>query len=222
MRTSVAVLLMTVFTMMNSAEAVQMACDESCRHKKSLQEMAKYVEDHARNGRQDRGCPKGGKQVRETRTVLEGSLFSAEGIVKQINQSNKREAQPLRMDQSKCGSCEQINVVSETTVSRPKTSKYVARCETYPTQNVRGEFNSEMDAAKYAEAVLKQRNNDGDRLYAGCPDPCSFYIYNALTPLSNGKVRLNLTVRCGQPREGLMSKYVFSGALVQEWTCAKR
>jgi hypothetical protein len=46
-----------------------------------------------------------------------------------------------------------------------------------------------------------------------------FYVYTAETPLPNKQVRLNLVVRCGQPRGSLFATYSYSAGFLKQWTC---
>lgn len=211
-------LLMT--TLNTNANAA--ACNEACRHQRSLSQLTEVVLDHSKNGPQDLECAESGSRLSEAKLVLEGGVMSSKNLAEKILQNLQMHAGRLQTDQSQCGgTCQQTNVISQIVVSRPKTAGVNAKCSSYPDQLVKDEFDSEEEAASFVEETLRGNNRQGERLHAGCPDPCSFYVYNAATKKDDDRIQLNLMVRCGDPRGSLFSKYVFSGALVQEWTCQK-
>ena len=216
-------IVLTIFwSLLLLARATEAAqCDRNCLHQQALKKVEAVVADHYKNGPRDETCPAAGIRVQQIRTTMEGSLLSAEGILAQLQKTVKAEAAPVAKDESRCGECQQLNVVSPVNFSRPKSPGVNKSCEGRPTEVVRGEFQSEQEAADYVRATLKGDTTDGERLYAACPDPCSFYIYNAQTQTSSNKTRINLVVQCGQPKGGLFAKYEFGGGYVHEWTCQK-
>ena len=201
--------------------ASQQQCDRACQYRAGLKRVEANVADHSKNGPQDQSCPAAGIRTQRLAKIQEGSLLSAEGILMQIQTAVKAEAEPALKDQSRCGSCEQVNVVSPLTTSRPKAPSYNRTCDGRPTETVRGEFASEQAAKSFVEQALRGENRDGERLYAACPDPCSFNVYNAYTQVGS-KIRINLVVQCGQPKGGLFAKYEFGGGYVHEWTCRQK
>lgn len=195
------------------------ACDRNCRNTLGLRQAEEAIKDHVKTGMQDPDCPEAGVVTTSLAQQIEGGIMGAEGMIQQMQQILKSEAGKVALDQSKCGVCAQNNVVSPVTISRPKFPGYQSFCENRATEIVRGDFNSESEAARFVKNALQGNGSDGERLYAACPDPCSFYVYNGQTTLANGKTRLNVVVQCGMPKGGIFSKYVFNGALVHEWTC---
>lgn len=209
-----------VFLSLKSLGAgVRNGCDRSCRHQQGLDQVQQLIMDHAKNGMQDADCPSSGIETHILSQQIEGGIMSAEGMIRQMQQVLRRESVPVQQDRSKCGVCSQNNIVSPVTVSRPKVPTYDVSCENRPTETLRGDFSNENEAADFVKGALQGQGSDGERLYAACPDPCSFNVYNGQTSLSSGKIRLNLVVQCGMPKGGIFSKYVFNGALVHEWTC---
>lgn len=199
----------------------QQPCDRACQYQSALKRVEANVADHSKNGPQDKNCPAAGIRTQSVRAVYEGSLLSAEGILMQIQSVVKTETAPVLADQSRCGSCEQVNVVSPLTTTRPKSPAFNRVCEGRPTETVRGEFANEQAAKVFVEQALRGENADGERLYAACPDPCSFNVYNAYTQVGS-KIRINLVVQCGHPKGGLFAKYEFGGGYVHEWTCRQK
>lgn len=192
-------------------------------HSVALQETEQAVRDHSLHGPQDQGCPQPGIRTQQSPTGFSGTLSSAERFLSQVSQSLRGEAAALQSETRRCGACRQNNVVSFVTTTRPITVSQSDRCNSVPTQKFRGEFADQNRGQRFVKDVLDGKNSEGQQLAAGCPDPCSYYVYSASTPMSNGGVRINLVVQCGQPRSGgvVFAKYGFGGALVQEWTCSR-
>lgn len=198
-------------------------CDEKvCQHERTLETLKERVSDLSLSNEQDQTCPSGGVEVLESSQVFEGSLLKAQGILLQIQGQINAEQKKTQKDNSKCGECEQKNLVSTVSVSRPKNPTVSSMCENRSTEAFSKEFSTVAEAGKYTKAVLDGRNQEGQVLRGACPDPCSYYVYTGETLLPNNQVRLNLVVRCGQPRGSLFATYQYSGALVHQWTCAKK
>lgn len=191
-------------------------------HQNALKFTQDAIADHSLHGPQSPKCPAAGINTIESSQIIEGRLTSAKKALTTIESSLNNEAGQFKNEVSKCGQCKQHNVVTPITVTRPRNlGAQTQTCDNRPIELVRSEFASRTEAEEFVKVTLDKGNHEGERIYAGCPDPCSFYVYNAMTPLENGKTRLQLVVQCGQPRSGLLAKYIFSGALVHEWTCSK-
>lgn len=206
----------------HSAFAADATCsrDQECKFQESIELTKEAVADHVKHGPQDPSCPAAGIAYAPSKAVIESGLTSAKSSLAKIEAALAGESSSLRSDKTKCGACQQVNVVSPVTVTRPKSPRLDARCDNRPTETVHGEFSTRAESEAFAKAVLDGNNQEGKRVYAACPDPCSFYVYNATTTLANGKTRLNLLVQCGHPRGSLFATYKFNGGHVQEWTCS--
>jgi len=211
----------SAFGQPNVQARVAAQCLEDCQHQKTLQTLEAKLVEASSAGKSDSSCPVAGHKMQEGTQFLQGSLLSANGLIKQVNSGLDTAAQTLTADASHCGSCKETNIVSRASVSRPRQVGDETVCSAHPAQSLRGDFDSTEQAQSFAQATLNKNNDQGKKLYEVCPDPCSFYVYSTQTGLPGGKIRLNMVVRCGQPRGGIFAKYIFSGALVQEWTCKK-
>ena len=195
------------------------SCDRQCQHQAGLKQTLEVVRDETIEQSQSGDCPVGGLRLQETGKIQEGGLMSAESILRGLQKDIQKETDLASKDQSRCGTCQQVNLASPVTASRPKSPSPHRSCENRPTETVRGEFESESEALSYIRETLKGNTRDGERLYAACPDPCSFSIYQSQTKISSGKTRVNLVVQCGHPKGGLFATYQFSGAYVHQWSC---
>lgn len=190
------------------------------KHEEALAIVNDAVTDFSKSGPQDASCPHSGMETLEIGKI-EGRLPSARDSITKIQQLTETEAKMILGKSNKCGTCKQNNVMTTINVTRPMTDKKVQACENLKTEVIRSEFTDHQNMEAFVQAVLDGKNQEGQRIYAACPNPCSFYVYSASTVLPNGQLRSNLYVQCGQPRSGLLGKYTFSGAVTQEWTCSK-
>ena len=201
------------------------SCDQKCIVQKSLIELKEHVADISKTGRQDIECPKAGIEILGLKEHFDGGLMSGKlSLLPQVNVLLVAKEKTLNSDGSKCGSCRQTNQTTVIVNSFPQpVTPAIDFCKNQPTQLFRQEFTSRQDAADYAVETVKGNGRDGKKLLAGCPDPCSFYVMTATTQLPTGKTRLNLSVRCDQPRDGsaFFATYHYSGNLIHEWTCTK-
>ena len=197
-------------------------CDEkTCQHQRTLDVLKDRVSDSSFSKEQDAACPSGGTQVIEAAKSFEGSLLKAQGLLLQLQNVVGSEQRKILADNSKCGECKQKNIVSTVSISRPKDPSYSAICENRTTEGFTKDFANASDAARYTKAVMDGKNSEGQMLRNVCPDPCSYYVYTGETRVNENQIRLNLVVRCGQPRGSLFATYLYSGAVVQQWTCVK-
>ncbi len=145
---------------------------------------------------------------------------SSSAMIASLLEKIENRRQELLVDSSHCGSCQQVNDVATFTTTEPEKTLRDASCDTMPTINIQKELPAG-EIQSFAAATLQGKTDEGKKLYAGCPNPCSFHIATATTPLENQNSLLNLTVQCGQPRNGsiLFAKYNYSSGLLHKWTC---
>lgn len=210
--------LMILSTLMSFTVAAA-DCDEACQHRRTLALIQDKIIDPSNSNDQDPSCPPAGANMVANSKSFEGGLLKAKGYLQQIQQEVQKNTKALSSDQSKCGSCQQKNIVSGVSVSRPKEARPNVACNDRPTEVFTREFRSDSEAQAYIEQVMDGDNADGKQLAVSCPDPCSFYVYTGTTPLEGGASRLNLAVRCSHPRGSVFSTYAFSGSVLQEWSC---
>lgn len=165
-------------------------------------------------------CPEGGMQSRDNIAQTEEPVTNAKSAVTGIIERTRPVVKQYVGEVGKCGSCKQINQVSMYTTSEPAKVSADSACENKSAENIRMTM-PDKDIDSFVEAVMSGKTAEGRRIYAGCPDPCSLYTASSTVPAGNGKVLLNLTVHCGQPRKGtlLFSSYKFTTGLVHKWTC---
>ncbi len=170
------------------------------------------------------GCPTGGHTLNLGSTKRNGTLPNAEGVLKALRAQNQIDSRVLETDGSKCGPCLQVNLVSPFTVTRPAKTKLNPLCNNRPTKTISGRFSTEKEAKSFAERVLKGKNAQGKELYVGCPDPCSFRVFNSETLVEGGGFVATLVVQCGQPRSSgpLFAPYEFSHGNIHQWACYAR
>ncbi len=202
-----------------AASSASAESPEDRQHANSLAALSDSVLRDSDLGSSEAGCPKAGSLL-----VLGGNAHgpvnSSESKLAQIKNGMKSTVDGLNVDQSKCGSCHQVNEVTAATVSRPETEGTDSTCASKGTESARGVF-ANLDSAKaFAKNMLFKENSDGERLWSRC-GKCSFYVYEGQTILPSGKLKLNLNVRCGDQRKSLFSTYSFSGALIHQWNCQK-
>ena len=199
-------------------------CDSKCSV--ALNQLKEHVADLSKVARRDNDCPKSGIEVLTLDKEITGGLLSAESSsLPKVNAFLKARESELNNGKSKCGVCNQKNQTSLVLNTFPKTkSQSTQFCEGRPTQVLTHEFNSIDDAKSYVISTMKGNGEEGKNLLRQCPDPCSFYIMSATTQLPNKHTRLNLSVRCDQPREGMaiFADYLFSGNWIHEWSCSKK
>ena len=215
-------MLGTFFALQTNATANSLECGVACQHSKGLKSLAEEVADFSQHGPQSKNCPAGGIKIVEGQQVETGSLMGASGSIENVLKLANQEALNLARQNTLCGSCRQVNEVTPFTVTRPIKVKESASCVGRPTQSFRADFANTNDAKDYVKKILDGKNQQGQALYAGCPDPCSFYVYNGQKTDSSGRTKVTLTVQCGQPRSGgaLFSKYQYSYGNIQEWVCS--
>src|SRR3989338_535157 len=166
------------------------------------------------------GCPQAGFQEFDSLSSARGSAMSSSKIITQLLEEIDPHHREISVENSRCGSCRQVNEIAVFSTSEPEKVKMKQFCNNRPTVNVEKEMENS-DVQDFASDTMRGKTPEGKELYAGCPDPCSFYVASATTPRSETRSLLNLTVHCGQPRNGgvLMAKYIYKAGLVQKWAC---
>lgn len=170
----------------------------------------------------DVGCPAGGFKVFPGTTVLTGSLASAKESLSKLGLEANAQAQKIYQTNS-CGSCKPRMHLTQFVVTKPAKISYQAFCDGRPTMNFEADFQSDEEAEQYSQDIIRKKNSEGKRLYAGCPDPCAFSVYAGKRKLSNGKTKSITTVVCGQPRNTsiLFAKYSYTFGNTAQWSCHK-
>lgn len=165
-------------------------------------------------------CPEGGTQSRDNVAQTEETITAAKSAVTGIIEKTRPVVKGYVNETGKCGACKQINQVSMYTTSEPAKVLSESACENKPAENIRMTM-PDKDIDSFVAAVMSGKTSEGRRIYAGCPDPCSFYTASSTVPAGNNKVLLNLTVHCGQPRKGILlfSNYKFTTGIIHKWTC---
>lgn len=168
-------------------------------------------------------CPKAGIEVVEKISSKVGKVLKAPNYIDDVIDSVKPNVEDKRNDNSKCGSCQQVNVVSYLAAISPQRIATNSMCDNMPAETFVADLDDKHDISKFTEAILTGANNEGKKLANACPDPCSYYITTAQTTYNNGKTHLTLTVQCGQPRKDSIfsANYDYNGGLIHQWTCQK-
>ncbi len=165
-------------------------------------------------------CAVGGTVAYDKLALGKGGATSSATVISSLINSIEGNRQHLLQDGSKCGSCQQVNQVAAYTTSEPEKILRNEMCDKMPTVNVQ-KLVADSDLKTFAAGTLRGSTPEGKKLYASCPNPCSFHVASATTPMGNQQSLINLTVHCGQPRAGsiLFAKYKFSSGLIHKWTC---
>lgn len=169
---------------------------------------------------QSKECNAGGSLDYDNLALDRGGVMSSESILSSLIQKIEGNRNELLQDSSHCGACQQVNQVAIFTTTQPEKTDQNSFCDNRPTVNIQKELRDE-EIQSFASSTIRGKTPEGQELYKGCPDPCSFYIASATTPMGNGNSLLNLTVQCGQPRAGSMffAKFKFSSGLIHKWSC---
>jgi hypothetical protein len=201
-------------------------CDNNCILKKGASTVTAKIIEHQKavNPPQDSACPADGSATYDSLAQGRGSISDSESTVESLIRSISKQYENLKADNQRCGSCRQKNVVSIYTTSVPAKIRFAAECSNMPTSVIEKEFDHKVEIASYLARTLKGSNQDGQYLAQQCPDPCSYYITSARTPLINDQERLTLAVQCGQPRAGfiLTAAYDYKVGIVHSWTCSSK
>lgn len=208
----------------NSSFAAEGSFDKHQFLREGLSRTQESLEDIAKDltPANDRTCPDAGTVVLENLSQEKGKVFSIADRIDDVRDAVKPQRDQLQSDRSRCGSCQQNNVVSLYTSISPEKHQYSAQCENRPTETLNVNVKDKSEVKGFIEAVLTGKNAEGKRLHKSCPDPCSFYITSAETE-AHGRKQVTLTVQCGQPRNGSIfsAKYDYKSGLVHQWTCSK-
>lgn len=166
------------------------------------------------------GCPISGYKIIPGSEKKTGSLMNAKKHLRGLSALALSQAKDL-MATNACESCQQTLQATPFLITSPSKVAYKEMCDNRPTVSFEADFQSDSEAESYTQAILNKKNQEGQRLYAGCPDPCAFTVYAGKRTLDNGKVRSTMTVQCGQPRNTsiLFAKYHFSYGTALRWTC---
>lgn len=177
------------------------------------------------------GCPESGAEEVVVNYNKKSTLTDIEAAMKQANAAVSEKVKALAKDSSKCGACQQLNVVSPASMILPQidseqNANTQKACARYPLAQFSKKFASMEEGQSFILDAFKKSNAEGEKMYETCPDPCSFYVYVATTNLSGGRKALNMTVQCGPPKVsegflGMDSTYDLSTRVIHEWTCAK-
>lgn len=168
------------------------------------------------------GCPAAGFKIINGAERQTGGLVKAEKYLSIVGTSAQTQAQALTKT-NMCGSCQQTVNVTPFVITQPAKVKYKPECDARPTVSFESDFQTDKEAEDYSQAILKNKNQEGQRLYAGCQDPCAFTVYAGKRTLPNGKIRSTMTVNCGQPRSSsiLFANYNYSYGTAVQWSCIK-
>lgn len=218
-----------------TVQAQTKACDSACSqkrdlHKTGLDLLSQSVAKHSLKPSAE-GCPASGLQKVPLTFNKDATLLEIEGVVADANSYMEKQAAALKKDGSKCGSCQQLNVVSQASIIYPEIDKSVSlntqtKCSKQPVSNFTKRMGSVEEGQQFISDAFRGTNEAGEKMYAACPDPCSFYSNVAITNLAGGKKLLNMAVLCGPPKvsegfQGMGSPFKVSAQLIHEWTCAK-
>lgn len=192
------------------------------QHKTAMKQFSEKLQEEDL-GVSDAGCPVGGTKNIDGAKVLSSTALNAEKQLSQLIPLSAALASSELAKVNACGTCQQMAIATPYVVTAPAKVSAKAFCDNRPTVSFEGDFQDEEAGEDYIQDVLKKKNADGQRLYAGCPDPCAFSVYSGKRTLANGKIRLTTTVLCGQPRNTgiLFAKYNYSYGTLVQWTCKK-
>lgn len=192
------------------------------QHKVAMKQFSEKLQEEDL-GVSDTGCPAGGTRNVDGAKIISATALSAEKQISQLMPLSAALAAAELAKPSVCGTCKQMVIATPYVITAPAKVSVKAFCDNRPTMTVEGDFQSEDQGEDYIQDVLKKKNADGQRLYAGCPDPCAFSVYSGKRTLANGKIRLTTTVLCGQPRNTgiLFAKYNYSYGTIVQHTCKK-
>ncbi|MEZ0391098.1 MAG: hypothetical protein ACAH59_02710 [Pseudobdellovibrionaceae bacterium] len=217
---------LTFFTFQTSfAVTTEIAFDKDSFMQEGLGLLKSSLENHLKDtglaGNSE--CPESGLEIVEKIESKKGTLMNATASVDEIMLSVKPKVDEKQADTSRCGTCQQKNLVSYLASINPVKIRPVVECESMPAQTFVADLKDKEDIKRYTENTLQGTNSEGKQMAKACPSPCSYYVTTAQTPLNNGKTHLTLTVQCGQPRKDsvLTADYDFKGGLVHQWVCSK-
>lgn len=192
--------------------------------------LKKAVVKHSKTASAE-GCPEAGSEEVVVNFNKKATLSDIEGAMTEANNAVAVKAKALAKDGSKCGACQQLNVVSPASMIMPQIDTSIdtdaqKRCLRYPIAQFSKKFASMEEGQTFILDSFKKNNAEGEKMYDTCPDPCSFYVYVATTNLSGGRKALNMTVQCGPQKVvegifGMDSVYDLSTRVIHEWTCTK-
>lgn len=169
------------------------------------------------------GCPDPGSETFANLYEKKGKILSAAATVQTVIKLTDPKTSELMTDNLKCGSCSQVNIVSQFAAVNPDETIDDPQCADRPKETFTETFDSAQDLQRYTQDILQAKSDDGKRLAQNCPDPCAYYITTAQTPLTAGKTHLTLAVQCGNPRKKgiLASVYSYKAGVIHNWSCIK-
>lgn len=171
----------------------------------------------------DATCPDGGSETVENVVEKKGTLMSAISTIQAVLDQTQATVTERKADHGRCGSCQQINVVSSFVSVHPEKNIANSKCDNRPSKTFSMDFNTSKAAQDYSQQILQGQNDEGSALAQQCPNPCAYYITTAQTSLANGATHLTLAIQCGSPRaESIFSAtYAFQAGAIHQWSCAK-
>lgn len=219
----IALSFLTLLLAFQNASAEQIAADLilANQHQVAMSEYSsKLVDGELSPSTAD--CPAAGFKFVEGGPGLSGGLMSAKANLGKLDVLAQAQAKSLSAT-NYCGLCQQTVYVTPSVITRPAKIAAKVFCDNRPTTSFEADFQTDKEAEDFSQNIINKKNQEGERLYAACPDPCAFSVYAGKRTLPNGKVHSTLTVNCGQPRNTsvLFAKYNFSFGTAVQWSCRK-
>jgi hypothetical protein len=168
-------------------------------------------------------CPAGGSETVDGLAERKGTLRTAMGTMQSVLNQAQETVKARQADQSRCGTCHQVNVVSAYVTVYPEKVVLNPNCNNRPSRTFSRDFPTTQDAKSYSQAILQGDGNEGASLVNVCPNPCAYYITTAQTALPRGGTHLTLTIQCGEPRRDSIfsASYDFKSGALHQWSCTQ-
>ncbi len=197
-------------------------CTPKCIESLALPVMTKAVLSSNLPSNQDPNCPPSGSELFKAVGTGIGKAIMSVGIVKDLTARAAQKRESLQADRNHCGSCKQVNLVSNYSASAPNQIRQDLVCETPFAINFQKELNNQ-DIEAFGSDTLRGKNSPGQQVERECSKTCNYYMASAQTPISQTTSRINLTVVCGPPRQGsiLTANYDLTVGFVHQWVCIK-
>ena len=198
------------------------SCTPRCIELEAIPVMQKAVVA-ANSGVSSPGCPAPGIE-RITSAHDIGKSYNSKGKIQDFIDASSAEHSRYVNDPSHCGGCKQVNLVSTFSTISPNQPKPDVICEKPFARNFFGEDLTDKQIASFASGIMQGGSDQGKEFAAACPsDTCNMYTASAITPTTQDKSRINLTVYCGPPRMGnfITATYDLTMGFVHQWVCTK-
>jgi len=197
-------------------------CTTDCLRTQAIPTMESGVLSAPMDSKQDADCPQAGFVLINDVASERGLVLALQGIFNELSTQVAPQQELLRKDQSHCGVCHQHNVVSMFSTSEPEKIRTDVVCDTHFAKNIEKTID-DSKIRSYMQDTLTSKNPEGKKIGEACSDKCSYSIAVARTQVAATSSRLDLTILCGQPRDGfvLFSTYNFTVGFIQRWTCSK-